>query len=520
MQSVSFWEAFGGDVKKSEVKTLTLAGAPFEEVCEQPTFIDEFLALNDYVVNYLASDANVEKMVNYLVDMTEYKSAQYTKKCHYPYFAFIILSTNNTKVFEKLFGRPPLVQKLFAVGLQDPEVYVTSQGYLAAMFKNWISPQNSNPGPFIQFLHDNFATCILPLTQNLSTSNADIFKEILTCRNDGLDKQQSALFQYLIYYHLSEKFDANFLVRNPDTFENIYSIFRYLTEVKISYPYQREYIPKLWTNLHVQFEGAREDLLILRVQVLKFLALTNQIAVFPADKSIYGVTKTFKNQHKIRYFLRTFLEFLAILTKNPNSISVQSQPLLFSFLLDVLSAGNLDVILSKIFAIMDNCLPWILGNPEIRTRFFQFLSQALTQQSQLQSSSYKPNSPYISMHFLSKLISKVDPKDVPSQFGGINDWRKKLDERYKKLAFDNLDGDSILTKKNSIKFDINQDIEFFTDADGTHSAGNSQLSSIGSSPSQAFRKNDSDKLQKAFETTMPAGPGLPANSNDPFAAFK
>ena len=213
---MNFWDAFGNDVKQSEVKNLINQNASFETICDQPTFIDEFLAQNDYILNYLSENNILEKLVSYITDVSDFKEAQYSQKCHYSYFSFIILSTCNSKVYDQLFNRSDLLERLFAIPNQNPETYVTSQGYFAAMVKNWISNQNSRQNSFIKFLDLNFSRFILPIVHNLSASNAEIIKEILTSRAESLDKQMLNLFQYLTDYYISENFDPNFLLKNPE----------------------------------------------------------------------------------------------------------------------------------------------------------------------------------------------------------------------------------------------------------------------------------------------------------------
>lgn len=526
MQSQNFWDAFGGDVKRSEVKPLIEQNATFETLCEQPTFIDEYLAMNDYVVNYLSTDDSLNRMVGYLVDMTEYKSAQYSKKAHYPYFSFMILSAVNTKVYDRLFQREDLLAQLFALAKKDPEIYVTAQGYLASLIKNWISPQNSRPAPFFNFLNKHIMDYIVPMTHNLSSSNAEIIKEVLTSRSEAIEKQQKALFEYLPYYYLNEEFDSDFYTRNPDTFENIYGILRTLNIVKMYYLYKPEFISKLWTNTQVHFLPAHDDLLILRVQILKYLAQSGQLKNFPADKSAYQVTKTLKNLSKIRLYLNVFLEFLVLVTRHPYPIPPETQPYFIGFLVDVLSGGNIDIITSKVFAVLENSLPWILENQQLRFILQQWIAGSLTQQSQLRSTSTQINSPYISLHYFAKLIQKIDQTKVDPQFSIINEWRGRFEKDYRKLAFESINSEEMIHKKESIKFELTTDYEF-VGADGKEASGMNSAAHPSSqqAPPLSQKPNIMQKLESKFKSGFDFNavtfdqPSI-APANDPFSGFR
>lgn len=521
MQSQNFWDAFGGDVKRSEVKPLIEQKASFETLCEQPTFIDEFLAMNDYVVNYLATDESLNRMVGYLVDMSEYKSAQYSKKAHYPYFSFMILSAVNTKVYDRLFQREDLLAQLFLLAKKDPEIYVTAQGYLASLVKNWISPQNSRPGPFFNFLNRHIMDYIVPMIQNLSASNAEIVKEVLTSRSEFIEKQQKALFEYLPYYYLNEEFDPDFYTRNPDTFENIYSILRTLNIVKMYYLYRPEFIAKLWTNTEVHFSLAHDELLLLRVQLLKYLAQSGQLKNFPADKSAYQVTRKLKSVAKIRTYLNVFLEFLVLVSKQPNPIPPEAQPYFFAFLVEVLGSGNIDIITSKVFAVIENSLPWILENAQLRQKLLGWIGASLGQQSQLRSTSTQLNSPYISLHYFAKLIQKIDPAKVDSQFAIINDWRGRFDKEYRKLAYESINSEEMIHKKESIKFDLTDDYEFVGVGGKEPSGMNSAVHPSSQPTPPSVQKPENSKFKPGFDFNAVTfdQPSI-APSNDPFSGFR
>ena len=537
MQNVSFWDAFGNDIKQSEVKALIAKNASFESICEQPTFIDEFLSLNEYVINYLSSDEIIDKLVTYLVDMTDYNASQYTKKCHFSYFAFTILSTCNTKVHDKLLSKPVSLLKLFSVAQEDPDIYITSQGYLAALVKNWVSPQNSKADLFFRFLADNFQVAVLPIVHNLSTSNAEIIKEVLTCRSDLLEKQQNSLFHYLIYFYLTEKFDANFLERNPDSFGNLFGIFKFLAAVHVTFPYNSKFIPRLYKNLDIRKVFLRDDLLSLRVVLLRYLAQTSQINALEPSVQFLAIYKSITIPAKKIFLLSTFLETCVFLSKNSqNFVALNFQRTFLMFLFDIISANKvIEIIVNKVFVVLENSLPWILGNPDHKNFLLQFIYHQIVLQNELRLNSHLLNSPYISMHFMARLIFKIEPVQVEDTHNGLNDWRLKLQMLYTKLAFENLDQQSIMAKKNAVRFDINQDIEFFSagkedshvfdDTNQIHTPEKLGTPSSSVKPANESGHNhnsQTNKFKNAFDFSANKTFILPISAplNDPFALFR
>lgn len=524
MSSGTFWEAFGTDVKQSEVKSLISRNASFEQICEQPTFVDEFLALNEYVIQFLSTDQCIEKLVDYLVDMRDYKTTQYTQKCHYSYFAFTILSTCNTKVYDKLFSSEAQLSKLFSVAQENPEDFVTAQGYLAAMIKNWISNQNSKAGVFVRWLVGKFSLYILPLVHNLSTSNAEIIKEILTCRNEELSKSQNDLFSYIVYYYLSEKFDLDFLARNPDTFDNLFAVFKNLTSLQIVYSYKAEFIPKLFQVFESKNPLFRENLLLFRITVIRYLAFTNQLKELNCSSEFLNIFKSIKNEYHKRIFLNTFLEVLVLLSKNSSFVVVGFQENVLIFLLDVISSTAVsDITFSKVFLILENSLTWILANQKLKEVLFSFLANQINVQQVLKPTSYQPKSQYISFFFFAKLLFKIDSKFVGEKFKSLEDWRVKFQHFYKQLSFEGVNSEKMTEKKKAVKFDISQDIDFFKDESAKNSQNPVNIKNyeeeLKKNPiSEAFQ-NPNEKFKKGF--SFESAKTLPLQvQNDSFAMFK
>jgi len=462
---MDFWTTYGGEIKHSEINNLIKNNAPLETLFEQPTFLDEFYSQQSYLIDYLSQPDIVRRLVAYITDVDDFYGKSYTKDCHYPFYAFTIFSNCNVKISEVLFNSEELMTRLMQVGSKDHDQFITSQGYLFGMIKNWLAPTNPQLEVFIRILKNNSEKYVLPLVQNFSRSNAEIIKEILSSSVENFQAYQSSVFDYLIYFYLNEKFNRALVTANPEIFQNIFAVFKYLTDESIKFEYKKNYIPKLFVVKNIKYREFAYELVYFRLVILNYLAKTMQIQSCPIDFAFMNLYKSFSTRIQQVTFLIIASNFLRLLSANKEfegNLSVEFLEYLFEALK---FAPTNDILHFNVAAILQNIGAWINSSQQTLAIVCSFIvgsNNFAAAQSSSNNNRYK-NPSYFSSHFLSKILDRLVIEKLPDerQRTQMNQIKSAYLKNFKKLCFDGVNESVISLKKPTVKFDIDNEFELF-----------------------------------------------------------
>jgi hypothetical protein len=459
---MDFWTAYGGDIKHSEINNLIKDGTPLETLFEQPTFLDEFYSQQSYLVEYLSRLDVVQKLVSYITEVDDFEKNSYTSACHYPFYAFTIFSNCNVKITEILYNNEELLSDLLFVGSKNPDQYITSQGYLFGMVKNWLAPTNPLADTFIKILKSQSEKFVLPLIHHLCRSNAEIIKEILSSNAENFHDYQASIFEYVIYFYLNEKFDADFVEANSEVFQNLFSIFKFLTEESIKFEYKKNYIQKLFYIKCIKNQDLLFELSYFRVIVLNYLAKTKQIKSQVIDIVFANQYNNFELRSQRIAYLVSILSFYRLLSANPEFLEFVKIEFV-EFLVGLLRfAPKNDILHFNLVSTLTNISGWINSNPQalFNTCSFIFNEHSLIA-SQPDRKQVGPS--FISTHFLGKILDKLDVERLadPRLKYQINQLKQLYTQIFKKLCFEGVNESAISLKRANIKLDIDNEFELF-----------------------------------------------------------
>lgn len=462
---MDFWTTYGGEIKHSEINNLIKSNATLETLFEQPTFLDEFYSQQAYLIDYLSQPDVVRKLVSYITEVDDFYGKSYTKACHYPFYAFTIFSNCNVKVTDVLFNSEEMMTKLMQVGSKDHDQFITSQGYLFGMIKNWLTPTNPQLDTFIRILKNNSEKYVLPLVQNFCRSNAEIIKEILSSNVENFQTYQSSVFDYLIYFYLNEKFNRALATANPEIFQNLFAVFKYLTDESVKFEYKKNYISKLFLVKNIKYREFAYELIYFRLVILNYLAKTMQVQSCAIDFEFMNSYKNFATRVQQVSFLIVASNFFRLLSANKEFESCLSVEFL-EFLFEALKfAPTNDILHFNVATILQNISSWINSSQQTLTIVCSFVvgsNNMATAQSSSNNNKYK-NPSYFSSHFLSKILDRlaIEKLGDERQRSQMNQLKSAYLKNFKKLCFDGVNESVISLKKPTVKFDIDNEFELF-----------------------------------------------------------
>jgi hypothetical protein len=496
---MDFWSTYGGEIKHSEINSLIKNNASLETLFEQPTFLDEFYSQQAYLIEYLSRPEVVRQLVSYITEVDDFNGKSYTTACHFPFYAFTIFSNCNVKVTEVLFGSEELLSQLMQVGSKDHDQYITSQGYLFGMIKNWLAPTNPLLETFVRILKNNSERYVLPLVQNFFRSNSEIIKEILSSNVENFQAYQSSVFDYLIYFYLNEKFNRALVTANPEIFQNLFAVFKYLTDESIKFEYKKNYISKLFLVKNIKYREFAYELVYFRLVILNYLAKTMQVQSCAIDFGFMNLYKSFSLRSQQITFLVVASNLLRLLSANKEFEGCFSIETL-EYLFDVLKfAPSNDILHFNVATILQNMSGWINSSPQnlaIVCSFVVGSNNFAAAQSSSNNNKYK-NPAYLSTHFLSKILDRlaIERLGDEKQRNQMNQLKSAYFKNFKKLCFDGVNESVISLKKPTIKFDIDNEFELF----GSQQAKDSHDGIRNSfEPTKAYRGSVKPELFETF----------------------
>lgn len=427
---MNFSEFDSESVVEDELDKILANNPNLESLFELPNFMNGLYMGRDNLITFLSQKKVILKLLDFIAVLGD-KNKQTKERCyHYPFYSFSVLSNINERIIKSFLSEEELLDYFFKITLIKGEEHLTSQGYVAAVFKNWLNELNPLFDEFVELIVKNYDKYIKPLLDNFHKSNAEIVSVILTSFHHRLKETQQRLFEQLLETYMSKK-----KVKKEcftDYIQNTIDLVNKLKNEDFKYKCKIKYN----TNIS-EIEDSQEAELsyMLKFTVLSYLAKIGFMKKLISPTELLLSYKSYSNSSNYTKIVITNLDFFKLISgelsfsEDLNTAFVQQ---LFKM---VWEFPYKDIIHSMIFQILTNLGKHLNGCNESYYATIDFYKKAKSVCLIPQKNKNKLNP--VSLKFIHDLMLKtpivLKDKKLMEELG---DWKEQLTNEFKRLLFD------------------------------------------------------------------------------------
>jgi hypothetical protein len=366
----------------NDLPDLVREGASLKQILNSVYFPDELALQRNYLIEYLKQKEVIHNLLGFMIKPDDPPTAPQSPECKFAFYAYCVLSTPNDSIIEALLSNQDLLNMLFSPAHSDESRYTTSQGYLMGIIRLLLSDMNPMKNDFISILFKNSGTLIFPLIHNMTSANSAILKEILVTPNPLLAKLQFSIFEYILFFYLNEKFTTSpHACVNDYMFDNLVSIFRHLGNEKIRYEYKLKYEGNLYSIKNIRAKEHMEDLFYLRVCLLRYIAITEQIKKSDRIAELLNARHLFSNGKRKFWLVKEIVGFVKILSGNKEFVGVIDEKVVRELIKIVIDFPKSDIMHTAVFEILMNSVLKIEASPSLLSSILEFLNSLVESSS-------------------------------------------------------------------------------------------------------------------------------------------
>lgn len=139
----------------------------------------------------------------------------------------------------------------------------------------------------------------------LTRANSEVLKHFLTFEHPKAKKIQQNLFDYLLYYYLTEQFTA---IKQREYMMNLENIFQGLLEFERELNFKTKYEFALYTDKNIKNQENREILYQFRLYLLKYLSKFDQLKGPKNLAKFLFSYRAYKQSKMVFFYLKHLLE--------------------------------------------------------------------------------------------------------------------------------------------------------------------------------------------------------------------
>lgn len=458
---MNFWETEGANIDRPRIDELLGTQPTLDSLFNDTTFMDEFYSQKPRLIEYLATPEHVRQMIEFIYDVDKMTHLSYKQQCDYAFIAFNVLSSVNPQITQTLYRSPELLEFFFSIEARDMNAYITSQGYFQAIVKNMLLDINPLTEEFVRILKADAERRIFPLARNLSRSNSEIIKEILSSTKSYIKKLQNCLFEYLLFYFLNEQFQDSADI--SEMFDNLNDLFTFLRREGSKYEYKMKYEYTLYSDKYVKNTKYKREIYTFKLVLLKYLAETKQIARCETPELFVQTYKEFAKTEAFVPIVNSLLELFRILALNPDFQAVLAPGFIDELILIIKATPKNDIVHKNVFEIFKLLHKYISAHPLVTNRLCDFLLEIKPQlRLPMEAQGFKNQ---VSLNFVFHLLNDInlDMVDQAKQ-EPVRLWRDQLSTVFTKLCFDpSLSKLSNLDESSEVQIIVSDNFRFIGD---------------------------------------------------------
>jgi hypothetical protein len=195
----TFFQNNAFDVEGDLLEQKIREEAPLEELFLMPIFLDQLTYQHENLIEYLKKSGNIHKMVWFLRVLAFPDKYSENRCFHYPYFAYMVLSTCTDDISFEFINDDAHLDDFFGVSCHyNDDVYDTSFGYFQGVLQKLISQNNSHNKLLIEKMRKKAHKYVYPFVAIMNKASSEFLFDVVGYQEEGFGGFKEELFRHTL----------------------------------------------------------------------------------------------------------------------------------------------------------------------------------------------------------------------------------------------------------------------------------------------------------------------------------
>lgn len=195
----TFFQNNGFDVEGDQLDLKIKDNGPLEQLFLMPIFLDQLTYQHENLIEFLKRKDNIHKMVWFLRELV-FPPAYSENRCfHYPYFAFMVLSTCTDDISFEFTDDDEELDAFFGACVHyNNDLYDTAFGYFQGVLQKLISQNNSHNKMLIEKMRKHAGRYVYPYLAIMNKACSEYLFDVVGYLEDGFGGFKEELFRHAL----------------------------------------------------------------------------------------------------------------------------------------------------------------------------------------------------------------------------------------------------------------------------------------------------------------------------------